>query len=128
MRDARADVFFGRRLEQTHGRRTQFHFGDEVEAAERRAAARRGRSAMRARSSRSGKLSPARPRERARLDAAMRSRKSPAHSCRAPRAERAASASSVLRAAPLSMASLREAHAVARIVDAADDLQRQRRA
>ena len=40
----------------------------------------------------------------------------------------AASASSVVRAAPLSMASLAIAHAVARIVDAADDLERQRRA
>ena len=38
-RDARADVFFGRGLEQAHRRRTQLDLGDEIEGAERAAAA-----------------------------------------------------------------------------------------
>ena len=126
VRDARADIFVAAGFSRPTAGERSFTSAMRSKLPRASSCGAGGRSAMRARSSRSGMR---RLRGRASARGSMPpccARKSAAHA--APRAPNAASASSVRRAAPLSMASLRDAHALARIVDAADDFERQRRA
>ena len=125
MRDARAHVLFACLLEQTHRGRAQFHFGDEVEAAELQRG--RGRQVRDARAQLAlGKLR-------------LRGRRARAARCRhALRGNRRSQSRAPRRTPPAHRASCARrrcrwpacasSHAVARVVDAADDFQRQRRA